>query len=551
MCKINKSYWTPVYGRKGQAWAADFVKYMVEIATHPVYAGMPDAIKDDGKIQWEAPSNRSGGQYQYTHHKRRDWWREKARTIDIDPESDQWISTVAKRIHPTGEKPCKRCGRVMRIGYVYPNGYLQRRFYKTFGKAFEFDPLEPITSIIQRVNDQFGNVKLAEFQTILATPHSKPPADLDDLDSWLSWLEEKFIPSEPPLLSPGAMSNAPDRFDGFHSFNLCCRKKVDTGRHDSNMRSYTTDRRVFEYWSDGDWIAADRMMGLIASRFRKEDCADGSEGPPTADHIGPLSLGFSHHPHFRLLSRAANSAKNNRMTFQDVSDLLKMERVGTQVVSWYAKALWDQRKKDVTDEELALRLSKQMRDNQRAAMYLLVEVHRSHHLTFLASLLNLECADFKTEFQNPRVRDFVTVFESVEHTSRQNKYTAEQKARRVRIGLEALRTYGQKENRHSSIVTELINEQASQHLSSALGALACANKSISELDTTLQKALASLGPKVAEKLLREVSSSIPNLNEIPEFQEAKEKLRLAMGEIASEISDRWSADRYVRTNCEE
>ena len=55
------------YGSKGQSWNPDFVAYMVEIATHPIYAGMPDAVKDDGKIQWEAPSNRSGGQYQDTH----------------------------------------------------------------------------------------------------------------------------------------------------------------------------------------------------------------------------------------------------------------------------------------------------------------------------------------------------------------------------------------------------------------------------------------------------------------------------------------------------
>ena len=66
------------YGSKGQTWHEKFVVYMFDIVTHPVYAGMPDAIKEDGKIQWEAPSNRKSGKFQHTHHLRRDWWRAKA-----------------------------------------------------------------------------------------------------------------------------------------------------------------------------------------------------------------------------------------------------------------------------------------------------------------------------------------------------------------------------------------------------------------------------------------------------------------------------------------
>lgn len=93
------------YGSRGEKWHPTFVDYMVEIATHPSYLGMPDAIKEDGRIQWEAPSNRKSGLYQRTHHRRRDWWRAKALSIGIDPESAKWISRTAKRIHPTLEKP--------------------------------------------------------------------------------------------------------------------------------------------------------------------------------------------------------------------------------------------------------------------------------------------------------------------------------------------------------------------------------------------------------------------------------------------------------------
>ena len=421
------------YGSKGQGWHAGFVSYMVGIVTHPVYAGMPDAIKPDGKIQWEAPSNRKGGQFQHTHQRRRDWWRAKALEIGVDPSTDQWISTVAKRIHPIGEKPCKRCGRTMRIAYFYPNGHLQRRLAREFGLDFEFDPLESIIDLVERVVDQYGRARVAAFRFLLTTGILVPPDDLNEVDAWISWLEDEYIPQEPSLLSPGAMSNAPDRFDGFHSFTLCCRKKADTGRIDANMRTYTTDRRVFEYWSDGDWIAADRMMGLISARFRNEATADGKEGPPSADHIGPLSLGFAHRPYFRLLSKRANSAKNNRMTMADVADLVDAELRGEEVASWYAKPLWDLQKGAATSDELCLRISKQLRDNQRAAMHLLVEMFRAGHMTFLASLLGLHHADFNVEFSGIRVSNFVPIYDAIECTPRRTKYASEQKARRLRI----------------------------------------------------------------------------------------------------------------------
>ena len=60
------------YGSKGQSWDPDFIRYMEFIANHETYRGMPDAFKEENKIQWEAPSNRSSGKYKDTHHKRRE-----------------------------------------------------------------------------------------------------------------------------------------------------------------------------------------------------------------------------------------------------------------------------------------------------------------------------------------------------------------------------------------------------------------------------------------------------------------------------------------------
>lgn len=529
------------YGSKGQVWHPDFVTYMKAMVTHPVYASMPDAIKEDGKIQWEAPSNRKGGKYQDTHHRRRDWWYSKALTIGVDMSAKTWISETAKRIHPSGEKPCKRCGRVMRLAYVYPNGHLYLRLSKAFGKDFEYDPLEPITDLVQRLVDKYGQTALNQMHYLLATKKVEVPELGTALDEWLAWLEDVYIPSEPSLLSPGAMSNAPDRFDGFHSFNLCCRGIADTGRHTPNMRSYTTDRRVFEYWSEGDWIAADRLMGLIAARFGHELCADGGEGPPTADHIGPLSLGFTHRTEFCLLSKAANSAKNNRMTMWDVQHLLAAEQNGEQVVSWYAKPLWDLRKNAVTSEETALRFSKMLRDQQRNAMCVLGCLLDQGFFTFLATLLELHHADSDMEFQELRIRDYLTVFRQITRTPRLTKYAVQQKARRIRIGFAALHSYRSRENRHRF---EISSPQIEECLFRASAVLRQAPNEIRSMDNELGSIL-NAQSEVSEHALRSISPRIPT-SQIQCFSDARCAMSSAMTSIAVVLSGMWNTDRYVR-----
>ncbi len=531
------------YGRKGHTWHSDFVSYMVEIVTHPVYSEMPDAIKNDGKIQWEAPSNRSSGKYQNTHHRRRDWWRQKARDIGIDPESGEWISRTAKKIHPTGQKSCKRCGSIMRIAYAYPNAYLLKRLRAQFGVDFEVSVLESLPELVQRLSDSFGVDVLRKLPSILATKHLKPPKELgNSVDDWVTWIEDVYIPSEPSLLSPGAMSNAPDRLDGFHSFNRCCRNKADTGRHNINMRSYTTDRRVFEYWSEGDWIAADRLMGLIKAHYREHVSADGGDGPSTADHIGPLSLGFMHRPEFRLLSRSANSSKNNRMSLWDVTHLREAEASGTQVVSWYARYLWDLRKEDVIDDETALRLSKLMRDNQRLAMRLLHSIYESGFFGFLTHLLELKYASRNIEFIDLSIdSEGVTQFMRMNSLPRTTKYTQEQQARRLRIGFESLRAYGARQNRH---LLEIGHNKVEEHITRACDYLSKAPQTVRAMDVELGTLFGASTPP-SENSLRDVASRASCIEENG-FVCAHRELKLAMEVIASIISDDWDSDRYVR-----
>ncbi len=61
-----------------------FLQYEEEIVNDPVYAGMPDLRHDDGTIQWEAPSNRGSGVFQFSHDKRYQWWINKASEVGIN-----------------------------------------------------------------------------------------------------------------------------------------------------------------------------------------------------------------------------------------------------------------------------------------------------------------------------------------------------------------------------------------------------------------------------------------------------------------------------------
>jgi len=530
-----------IVGFKGGAAHAVFTEYMQEIADHEAYAGMPDLRYEDGRIQWEAPSNRTGGQFRDSHHRRRDWWAAKAAEVGVSTSEGQWISRVAKTIHPTKLKPCKKCGRVMDIRYVYPSSRLLQRVEKLpFYRAdFELSPVEDVFSLCRRLHANHGGlaVKVA-FPAMFKAGPSVP--DASTLDGWLSWLEESFVPSEPSLLSPGAMSNAPDRLDGFHSFNRCCRAAADTGRAAANMRTYTTDRRVFEYWAAGNWIAADRLMGLVRRDFRSERCLNGHPGPCQADHIGPISLGFKHSPYFQFLCPACNSGKNNRMSLADVRWLLQQEDAGEEVISWHSRAAWDGCKGRVTTQEHALRLSKILRDNRHSLMAALKAIADAGHYAFLAGLLELHHADCDVGFEKLRIERHITKWDKVVLSPRKTLYAQEQKARRSRIAFGELLSYFSKENRNAYVVATPETQAA---LSSALAKMAEKKPVSQPLDDALLAAIRS--PEVeADSVFRTIYKEA--LFDFSVFDTARETLGQHMNIVGTNLAAKWDDDRFMR-----
>ena len=533
---------------------AAFLEYAQKIVNHPIYAEMPDPIGERGEIQWEAPSNRQSGKFKDTHHRRREWWRGKALSIGIDPNTNStWISKTAKAIHPFGKKPCKTCGKELEIAYAYPNEYLFSRIRKLpyIDETFKLSEVEHVCDLLGRLNERFGSKIFEDLPRVFATTSIPIPSLPATLGAWDKYLREIYIPQEPRMLSPGAMSNPPDRFEGFHSFNRCCRSTSDTGRSKENLKSYVTDRRVFEYWVDGDWVAADRLMGQVRSNpiFEQENCFNAAQGgihpkPCQADHIGPISLGFTHRPQFQLLCKTCNSGKNNRMYASDVRLLVGVEATGERVISWFAREIWNRRKADVEDSETALRLSKVLRDNRHTYMSLLRDLLDRGFYTFLASFLHLEAADFGPEFIGLRAKNHLTHFDSMTKKSRITEYATKQKARRIRIAFTSLTDYHRKENRSAFVIS---NDRSTAEFSSGFAELETLRLTTSTLDQKIAEIVGDY--KASEADFRAVAKSLPEILSANSgvFLSASVHFVRGMREVGKELDGMWNADRYVRS----
>jgi len=242
-------------------------------------------------------------------------------------------------------------------------------------------------------------------------------------------------------MSPGAMSNAPDRLDGYHSYNQCCRSKHDTGRHKENLSRYGEDRRVYENWSDGDWKASSWLMKVFN--------ANGI----SPDHIGPISLGFCHRPKFNPTTRELNSAKNNRMSFIDVKSLITDEKNGQIVISQHSRFIWDILKNEVIDDNSALQLSKVMRKNLHNILTVFYKIYDLGFKDFLTKYyLHPEYAKYFIKFDgfNSNKGSYKKMIKII-GDKKQYKNSAE---RYIRKSFESLDKYSKVSNRNTKVLAE-------------------------------------------------------------------------------------------------
>ncbi len=397
----------------------EFIKYQEFIVNHPNYENLHYTRNRDNSIRWVVTGKSDEGQ------KRRKWWVKKCEQHDIKVEAGAF-ARVAVLVHPTKLHTCQICGKSLQIEYVYPN----KRLLKKLGENFEtvYQPFEQdIFEIIDELVIESEN--LSKLLEIFKAPKNISTSEL--LKTWI--YENHSKTSSKSFLSPGVMSNPPDRFDGFHSDGNCCRSKSDKGRHKKNLQRYAQDRRVYENWADGDWKMADRLMG----EFRKHGVSP--------DHIGPISLGFCHRPKFHPMTISANSAKNNRMSFDDVQTLIEDEKNGEQVVSWHSKYLWDSLKNRVENDADAVKLSFLMRTNLHYILTVFSIVDEGGFRDFLMRFLNLSYSFYDYKFKGFDAK--TGTYREVIKTEKKGKNQDNNTKRYIRVAFESLEEYKNKKNR--------------------------------------------------------------------------------------------------------
>jgi Alw26I/Eco31I/Esp3I family type II restriction endonuclease len=449
------------YGRGKFQAHPNYIQYMEDIVRSESFKGMPNA-ESNGRINWQVSSGKSTSFYKY-YLERWKWWDEKATEVGLPGtgNENERFTITARLINPTGYRACRLCGEDWNVGYYYINV----RFYKILSNRFprcSFFKWQPIDSVIHELKKVLTPDELLE--NLLAYFPSRKPF-FDSYGVSKEAFEKSSHVNTKSLLTPGYMGNPPDRLDGFHDYHFECRKNNDPGRFDANMKTYTHDRRSFEYWAEGNWMIADTLYNL-AGIGHCHDCNTESEVIKISpDHIGPLSCGFKQMPFYKPLCSTHNSAKNRRFTFYDTQLLIRQERKsGESVASFQIKAHWDKHKLRITNDQESKILSSSLRALQDAYFRILILLWKHGYVRFICTLLSPHFAfdDVSfTQLDASKLTFLECLVEKKITPNRKSLFT-----RSVRIALSSLQEYVWKESDTRKLVRKDYenNEKAIQRL---------------------------------------------------------------------------------------
>lgn len=411
-----------------KTWHPNFVTYMDFIINHPNYKGLPIVKKPDGSWSWIATANSSIGKA------RKHWCEEKAKELGFPIEPGVY-ARVMREIHPTKKKVCQICGREMSLYYHYLSANCIKAIKRKFG--IEYTEIDHISVVWDDLLDNgYTQCQIAEFFIKYAGLQIPVTSSKDKV---INTLESVCRINGKTILSPGAMSNFPDRFDGFHTYNRCCRSTQDKGRSKENLKSYNKDRRAYEYWSDGNIHAANQFMG---SKF--------FEGT-TADHVGPISLGFVHDPRYlQPMSGNDNSTKRDRLQVWDIEKILAIQaRTHIYPMSWYSKMIWEYIKDnyEAHPEKVPTVYREALKQNMSNFMFVLwIILRECGHIGEDFLVKNLLKPKYKYFEKSYAFNEKGEIIKEIQrHFTERNAHEFD---RYIRIAIESVYEFNQKENRN-------------------------------------------------------------------------------------------------------
>lgn len=206
----------------------NYLEYTEFIVAHPNYAGLFYDRDKEGHVNWVVTGKSPKGQL------RQQWWDEMCKKHNI-PIQKGCYAKLAREIHPTGIHICQCCGKGRSIFYEYPTKNTVTILNRILGTDIDKeDDAERAELTIREIIEQYcdSDVKAKSLAKAFGLPTPQNVEELTEL------IYTEMVAKESSRFSPGVMCNPPDRFNGFHSYAICCRKTFDTGRHDENMQTY-------------------------------------------------------------------------------------------------------------------------------------------------------------------------------------------------------------------------------------------------------------------------------------------------------------------------
>lgn len=409
-------------------WNKKFVEYMNFIINHPNYNGLPITKRSDGSYSWIAPAKGNIGL------ERINWAKNKMKELGISENDKSPYSKLMFEIHPTKEKVCQICGNTMSLYYIYINS----SFAKSIKKEFNYNS-DITQSIYDVCNDLIAlNFEECHIKKFLIDAFHLDISLSNSLNFILQNCEKCCRNGNSKKLGPGAMSNFPDRFDGFHTYNRCCRSKEDKGRSKENLRTYGKDRRAYEYWSDGNIYAANLFMHshyFIGT---------------SADHIGPISLGFVHDSHYlQPMSAGENSSKRDKLSLEDINTLINIENsTGISAISSFSSEIWKYIKQNYLDNKNDIPIYRELlKQNMTNFMFIIWTINnkcKTKGKKFLIkTFLEPKFDYFNYDYS------FNVNGEIIKKTLRHKTDSSKNEINRyIRIAFESINDYNEKDNRN-------------------------------------------------------------------------------------------------------
>lgn len=427
------------YGRGKFEAHENYIRYMRMIVEHPNFEGMPNATSPDGRINWQVSSGKKTSFYK-DYLARKTWWENKADELGVEGTGDEGgrFTVTARLNHPTGYRACRLCGEEFNVGYFYINHNFAIKLKKDF-PSLDIAKAQPIDDIIDQLSHQINQSTLMKY-FFDCFPERIPFFKKHGVTT-AAFEKSNHIKSQ--KLSPGFMGNPPDRLDGFHDYDLTCRKANDPGRFDKNMRSYNHDRRTFEWWAEGNWAIADALYNSAGEGICVVEGCNEYLMKVSPDHVGPLACGFKQLPLFLPMCQKHNSSKNRRFTLTDVGHLMRFEQEsGESTASFQIRSHWDKYKKIVKNDNDTKVLSNSLRSLQDMFIRVMAELFKEGQTRFLATLLHPEYAFLDVEFQalNPGT----LTFDRAVTTKKITKLRKGLAVRTIRISFESLMEYAKK-----------------------------------------------------------------------------------------------------------